>query len=171
MTRLQTLRPYLIGVAIACAVFALGLSQPVHAVVAALVSITNTSANPVPVTSVDDRVTNAFGMRVYPNVRNYASFSVPAGKRLVISGISGFNNGNGSVTDVEVFVISNGNGSAQRLPFGAPQSSTALRYLLNENVFLVADPGTTVYFFINDNDFNDSAGINIDVHGYYASAS
>lgn len=171
MTRLQTLRPYLIGVAIACAVFALGLSQPVHAVVAALVSVTNTSANPVPVTSIDDRVSNAFGTRVFPNVRAFASLIVPAGKRLVISGVSGFNNGNGSATDVEVIVTTSGAGSAQRIPFGAPQSSTALRYLLNENVFLVADPGTTVYFFINDNDFNDSAGINIDVHGYYVSAS
>ena len=62
-------------------------------------------------------------------------------------------------------------GNAQRIPFSAPQSATALRYLANENVFLVADAGTTVYFFISDSDFNDSAGINIDVHGYYVPAS
>ncbi len=171
MTRVQALRPYLIGAAGACAVLALGLSQQVHAVAAALVSVTNTSSNPVPVTTVDDRVAHAFGTRVYPNVRAYASLVVPAGKRLVIDGVSGFNNGNGSASDLEIGVMSGGAGIAQRLPFGAPQSATALRYLLNENVFLVADPGSTVYFFINDADYNDSAGINIDVHGYYVAAS
>jgi len=171
MTRVQTLRPYLIGAVGACAVLALGLSQQVHAVAAALVSITNTSANPVPVTSVDDRVAHAFGTRVYPNVRAYASLTVPAGKRMIITDVSGFNNGNGSASDLEVGVVSGGASTARRIPFGAPQSATALRYLLNENLFLVADPGTTVYFFINDSDYNDSAGVNIDVHGYYASAS
>ncbi|MEP6501800.1 MAG: hypothetical protein ABJD97_00590 [Betaproteobacteria bacterium] len=150
---------------------ALGLSQQVHAVAAALVSVTNTAANPVPVTTVDDRVAHAFGTRVFPSVNLPATLIVPAGKRLIITSISGFNNGNGSASDLEVGVVFGGAGVAQRLPFGAPQSGTALRYLLNENVFLVADPGTTVYFFINDSDPNDFAGINIDVHGYFASAT
>ena len=171
MTRVQSFRPYLIGIASACAVLAVGLSREVHAVASALVTIVNTSANPVPVAAVDDRVTQAFGFRTFPNVRAYSTVVVPAGKRMVITGVSGFNNGNGSASDLEVDLVSSGQGNAHRISFAAPQSSTSLRYLSNSNVFLVADPGTTVYFFISDSDFNDSAGINIDVHGYYVAAS
>ena len=171
MKRVQSIRPYLIGIAGACAVLALGLSREVHAVASALVTVVNTSANPIPVTHVDERVTQAFGFRTFPNVRSSSTVTVPAGKRMVITSVSGFNNGNGSASDLEVDLISSGVGNAQRIAFATSQSASALRYLANENVFLVADPGTTVYFFISDSDFNDSAGINIDVHGYYTSAS
>ena len=171
MKRVQSFRPYLIGIASACAVLAVGLSREVHAVASALVTIVNTSANPVPVAAVDDRVTQAFGFRTFPNVRAYSTVVVPAGKRMVITSVSGFNNGNGSASDLEIDLVSSGQGNAHRISFAAPQSSTSLRYLSNSNVFLVADPGTTVYFFISDSDFNDSAGINIDVHGYYVAAS
>ncbi len=171
MKRVPSFRPYLIGAVSACAVLAVGLSREVHAVASALVTVVNTSANPIPVTHVDDRVTQAFGFRTFPNVRAFSTVVVPAGKRMVITSVSGFNNGNGSASDLEVDLVSNGVGNAQRVAFAAPQSGTALRYLVNENVFLVADAGTTVYFFISDSDFNDSAGINIDVHGYYTAAS
>jgi hypothetical protein len=171
MKRVQSFRPYLIGAASACAVLALGLSREVHAVASALVTIVNTSANPVQVTHVDDHVVQPVGFRTFPNVRQASTVTVPAGKKFVITSVSGFNNGNGSASDLEVDLVSSGVGNAQRIPFGAAQSATSLRYLQNENVFLVADPGTTVYFFIGDSDFNDSAGINIDVHGYYVSAS
>ena len=171
MTRVQSFRPYLIGIASACAVLAIGLSRPVHAVASALVTVVNTSTNPVAVTSVDERLAQPFGFRTFPNVRQASTATVPAGKRMVITSVSGFNNGNGSASDLEVDLVSSGVGNAQRIPFSAAQSATALRYLANENVFLVADPGTTVFFFISDSDFNDSAGINIDVHGYYVPAS
>ena len=171
MTKLQTMRPYLIGAAGACAVLALGLSQQVHAVAAAFVSVTNTSANPVPVSSVDERVTRAFGMRVFPSVFAYATIVVPADKRLVITSVSGFNNGNGSLSDIEVGVYTGGTGQSQRFPFGAAQGGTALRYLQSQNVFMVADAGSTVYFFADDSNPADSAGVNIDVKGYYTAAN
>ena len=171
MTRLQTMRPYLIGAAGACAALTLGLSQQVHAVAAAFVSVTNTSANPVATTSVDERVTRPFGTRVFPNVRAFATLVVPADKRLVITSVTGFNNGNGSLSDVEVNVVSAGVGMAQRIAFGAAQSGTSLRYLQSQAIFLSADAGSTVYFFCDDSDFNDSAGVNIDVKGYYTAAT
>lgn len=171
MKRVQSFRPVLIGIASACVVLAVGMSREVHAVASALVTVVNTSANPIPVASTDDRIPQAFGFRTFPNVRQTSTVTVPAGKRMVITGISGFNNGNGSASDVEVDVMTNGTVNAQRVAFSAPQSATALRYLANANVFLVADPGTTVFFSITDSDFNDSAGINIDVHGYYVAAS
>jgi len=167
MTRLQTMRPYLIGATCVCAVVALGLSQQAHAIAAAFVSVTNTSANPVPITAVDERVTRAYGTRVFPDVRAYKSITVPADKRLIITSVTGFNNGNGSLSDIEVVVTANGTGMAQRFPFGGPQSSTSIRYLQSQSAFLVADAGSTVYFFANDSDFNDSAGVNVDVKGYY----
>jgi len=171
MTRLQTMRPYLIGAGCACAVVALVLSPQAHAIAAAFVSVTNTSANPVPISAVDERVTRPYGTRVYPNVRSYASITVPADKRLVITSVTGFNNGNGSLSDIEVSVTSSGTAMGQRFPFGAPQSATSLRYLQSQGAFLVADAGSTVYFFANDADYNDSAGVNVDVKGYYTAAN
>ena len=171
MKRVPLFRPILIGIASACAVLAIGLSRPVQAVASALVTVTNTSANPVPVTSTDERIPQAFGFRTFPNVRQSSTFVVPAGKRMVITSVTGFNNGNGSASDLEVDLTTNGGGNAQRIPFQAAQSAASLRYLSNANVYLVADPGTTVYFFIDDADFNDTAGINIDVHGYYVAAN
>lgn len=171
MMRVQSFRPVLIGAVSACAVLAIGLSREVHAVASALVTVVNTSANPVAVSAVDDRVTQAFGFRTFPNVRQFSTVVVPAGKRMVITSVTGFNNGNGSASDLEVDIVTNGAGNAQRIPFQAAQSASSLRYLSNANTLLVADPGSTVYFFINDSDFNDFAGINIDVHGYYTSAN
>lgn len=171
MKRVQSLRPYLIGIASACAVLAVGLSREVHAVASALVTVVNTSANPVPVAAVDDRVAHPFGTRVFPSVRNYAQIAVPADKRLVITGVSGFNNGNGSVADLEIDAVSSGEGNATRIAFGSAVGPTFLRYLPATPINMVGDPGTTVYFFIGDSDANDTAGINIDVHGYWAAAN
>ena len=171
MKRVSSFRPILIGVASACAVLALVSSRPVQAVASALVTVTNTSTNPVPVSAVDDRTAQAFGQRVFPSVHNYASITVPAGKHLVITGVTGFNNGNGSISDLEVDMVSGGQGNATRIPFNTTASTTFLRFLQNYNVFMVADPGTTVYVFIDDADSNDFAGVNIDLHGYWTSAS
>ena len=168
--RVQSLRPVLIGVASACAVLALGLSREVHAVASALVTVVNTSANPVPVASIDDRAAHPFGTRVFPSVSNYATIVVPADKRLVLTGVSGFNNGNGSVADLEIDAVSNGQSNATRIAFGTAVGPTFLRYLPSTQLSMVADPGTTVYFFIGDSNSSDTAGVNIDVHGYWAPA-
>ncbi|MCK9686404.1 hypothetical protein [Scleromatobacter humisilvae] len=171
MKRVLSFRPILIGAASACAVLAVGMSRPVQAVNAALVNVTNTSANRVPVAAVDDRTLQPFGTRLFPSVRNYATIAVPADKRLVLTGVTGFNNGDGSVSDLEIDATSSGMGNATRIPFAPTASTTFLRFLQNYNVYMVADPGTTVYFFIDDANINDGAGINIDVHGYWTSVN
>jgi hypothetical protein len=171
MKRVQSLRPYLIGTASACVVLALGLSREVHAVASAIVTVVNTSANPVPVSAVDDRTRQAFGQRVFPSVHGSATIVVPAGKRFVLTGVTGFNNGDGSISDLEIDLTTNGSVNATRIPFAPTASATFLRFLQNYNVSMVADPGTTVYFFIDDSNANDFAGVNIDVHGYWTSAS
>ena len=136
---------------------------------AALVSVTNTFSNPVPTRASDNPAFQAWGARVFPNVRAYASLVVPAGKYLVMNDITGFHNGTTAI-DLEVVVQSNGVGSAKRIPFDNT-STNGLRFLRVGPSFIVADPGSTVYFFIDDADYNDSAGINIDVHGYYVAAN
>lgn len=168
MPQLRSFKPLMIGVASAGAVLALGLTPAVHAVTSALVTVVNTAANPVAVASVDPRVAQPFAARVYPNVYSYDSIDVPAGKKLVITSVTGFNNGNGSISDVEIGAAGSG---AQRIPFMAPSTPTSLRYLASQNVFLVADAGSTVYLAVSDSNPADYAGVNIDVRGYYVPAN
>ena len=168
---LRPLGPLVIGVASACAVLALGLFPAVHAVSAALVTVVSTSANPVAVASVDPRVAQSFNTRVYPSVYSSDTITVPAGKKLVITGVTGYNNGNGTLSDIEVDVRSNGVGTAQRIPFVTPQSPSALRFLAAYEVFMVADAGSTIYLFADDSNPQDFAGVNIDVRGYYVPAN
>jgi len=163
MSKLQVLRPYLLGALGLAPVIAI-VSPEVRSAAAALVLVTNTSANPVPTKAADNAAFTAWGTRLFPNVRNYASFTVPAGKYLVINDISGFNNGT-TAQDMTIYVTSNGASLAKAIPF--TQQSRGLWYLDNSPVFLVADPGSTVYATINDSNLNDGAGINIDIHGYY----
>ena len=149
-----------------CALLALGLTREVQAVASAFVTVTNTSANAVPVTAVDNAVLYPFGQRLFPNVRQYATITVPAGKKLVINSITGFNNSNGSVDALEVGLVSNGVPSGMRIPF-LPPPNNGWRPLSNTPVFLVADAGSTVYITVDDGNVNDGAGVNVDVHGFY----
>jgi hypothetical protein len=161
------IKQFAIGAAGATLVGGMFLSADVRAVAAALVNVTNTAANPVPTRSTD--ILNVFATRVFPNARAPATFAVPAGKYLVITSVTGFNNG-GLASDLEVEAVANGAGYATRLPFHRPQSN-GIWYLENfANGQLVADPGSTVYFFING-PTSDFSGINIDVRGYYVPAT
>ena len=149
----------------ACLVLGVLSSHEARAVAAALVNITNTAANPVP-TRETDRF-NGWGARVNPNPRTAANVVVPAGKRLVVTSITGFNNG-GLSTDLAVDVTYNGNRVEQRIPFHRPQAN-GIWYLESAHVELIADPGSTVSFFITGPS-TDTAGFNIDVRGYYVDA-
>jgi len=147
----------------------LGLAAPRQVqAAAALVSVTNTAANPVPTKAADNPALNSFGTRLYPNVRDYASFIVPAGKYLVIDSVSGFITGSNTALDVTLFATTAGTGVARIIPFrvGGP-----IQYLENANVRLVADPGSTVIVFVTDSNYNDSGGVNIDIYGYYVNAN
>lgn len=171
MPQLRPLKPLVIVVASACAVLALGMTPAVHAVTSALVTVVNTSANPVQVASQDPRVAEPFATRVYPYVRQSAAIAVPAGKKLVITSVTGFAYGSSTLEDIEVAVSSNGVVGAQRIPFIVAQSGNGIRYLASQQTFLVADAGTTVFLTAGDGDYNDSAGVNVDVHGYYVAAN
>ncbi|HTS21042.1 MAG TPA: hypothetical protein VMN79_04440 [Casimicrobiaceae bacterium] len=166
MSKLRAIRPYVMGALGFAAVIAI-VSPDARSAAAALVFVTNTSANPVPTKAADNPALSAWGVRVYPNVRAPVLFTVPAGKYLVINDVSGFTNGS-TAYDVEIGVTTNGGGSGKLIPFG-PRGIGGWAYLVNTNTFLVADPGSTVAILIEDTDFNDGAGINVDLHGYYVS--
>ena len=130
------------------------------------VTVSNPLGNPALIHEVDNPAENPFAIRVYPSVSQYTSFVVPAGKRLVITSISGYALST-TVQDVLVSAKFGATNFARVVPFGTVVNG--LSYLSQPNVTLVADPGTTVYFSVDDSNPSDNGGVNIDVFGYYTS--
>lgn len=163
-------RPVLLGAIGALAVLSLGLSANVRGAAAALVQVTNGAANPVMTKAVDDPARTAFGTRVFPNVRSAASIQVPPNKYLVIDTVIGFTNGS-TVTDVEIGAQTAGTGTGTLIPFALSARPGSWLFTVPTPVRIVADPGSTVYISVEDSNFNDSAGINVDLKGYYVDAT
>ncbi|CAM3882470.1 hypothetical protein [Roseateles saccharophilus] len=170
MNRPQSYRPFLLGALGACLVLGFGLSRDVRGAAAALVQVTNTALNPVITKAADNPARSAFATRVFPTVRSASSFVVPAGKYLVINSVTGFNNGTTAYA-IAVDTSSGGTYGEQQIPFAIATRPGSWTYLQGVPVNIVADPGTTVYISVGDSDFNDSAGVNVDVRGYYVDAS
>ncbi len=159
------IREIAIGAAGAAAVFVILASPQVHAVSAAvLVNVMNTAANPVPTRQAD--ITNSFAVRLFPTSNSPATFTVPAGKYLVVTSVNGFSFG-GTAPDVELDGVVNGAYAGIRFPFNRPNSS-ANSYLQNTNTQYVIDPGTTAYLYLGS---NDNGGYNIDIKGYFLPAN
>ncbi len=167
MSTLRNFRPYFLG-AFGMAVMAMIISPEVRSAAAALVSVTNTFTNPVPTRGADNPAFQGFGTRLFPSARNISTIVVPAGKYLVLTDISGFHNGT-TAYGVSIDVQSSGQIQEQKFPFD--NFTYGLRYLRDGHTFLVADPGSTVYVYVDDLNDNDTAGINVDLHGYYVSAN
>jgi len=92
------------GTVVVALVLMLVVPGTTHAVLSALVTITNTAANPVPVQSVDDHAMHAFqeaaGCTSAANVNCQAQglFPVPPGMTAVVQDVSGLCNFNPSPT-------------------------------------------------------------------------
>lgn len=157
----MSIRQVALGAAGATLALGLFMSNDVRAVAAALVNVTNTSANPVPTRSTD--ILNNFSTRVFPSYSNPGRIVVPAGKYLVITSVRGFNNG-GIASSLEMDATANGAVSASRFPFRAGIRN--MWYLDDVSTQTIAEPGSTIYFFL-DTSSTDFAGFNIDVAGYY----
>jgi hypothetical protein len=160
-------RPWILAALGASVVFGLALSPQARAVASALVTITNTAANPVPTRNVDNRAQNAFATRLYPNASADASFTVPAGKYLVIDSVSAFVYGSTTVVDLGVYTTTNGIGAGALMPFAINNHGVNFA---SANFNLVADPGTTVTVLVDDTNYADSAGMNVDIRGYFVPA-
>ncbi len=132
----------------------------------------HTAGGPVPVTvanaianhDLDNAARQPFGIRVFPSPKTFSTFVVPAGKRLVIQQISAFSFGSTTVEDVAVYTTTSGTGTALVVPYTV--NNHGVVYAM-QAVTDYADPGSTVTIAIDDANQNDTAGHNVDIHGYY----
>jgi hypothetical protein len=150
---------------LAVVTFSVVAPKAAHAVIATLVQVSNTAANPVPTVATDNPASQPFQTRVFPSANQFVSFQVPAGKRLVITDIQAFAFGNSStLTDLELFSSTQGGSAGLLLPFGTNRNGLLFA---GRQVTVFADPGTTVFVGVDDTNSQDNAGINVDIHGYY----
>lgn len=163
---LNLLRRVLIGIG-AAALVAMGLELVVpraaNAVVSALVTVANTTANPVPVQAADNRARLAIVLNSFVDLPSGVpdadspfdgppggAFTVPAGQRLVIETVSGFITapaGQKPValcvsTKVNNFIASVYPASGQLSPVSS--DGTVDFYTYVKPLTTYADPGTTV---------------------------
>ena len=130
------------------------------------VTVSNPISRPALTHEVDNPAEFPFATRVYPTPNQVATFIVPAGKRLVITSVSGYA-GSTTVLDITVEATFDTTSYSRVIPFGTVVGG--ISYLSQPAATLVADPGTTVYFVVDDSNSSDGAGVNIDVFGYYTS--
>jgi hypothetical protein len=148
-------------VAIGIAAAAMGSAQSAeHLASITPVQVLNTAA----VRDVNNPAHDPFAKRVYPSAANAASFTVPAGKRLIITQLAAFSYGSTTLEDFAVYTTTNGSGSAATVP--ATVNNQGMVYA--DSVMSVeADAGTTVTVAVDDSNGSDNAGMNVDLHGYY----
>lgn len=163
----DSVRPVALGAIGASLIVGLALSPQAQAVVSALVTIANTTANPVPTKDVDNRARNAFATRLFPSPSNAAQITVPADKYLVIDSVTAFSFGSTTVEDVGVYTTTHGVGAGALIPFTV--NNHGISYATG-TFAIVADPGSTVTVVIDDSSQSDFAGMNVDLRGYYVTS-
>lgn len=113
---------------------------------------------------VNNPAEQPFAKRFYPSAASAATYTVPAGKRLVITDVAAFSYGSTTVEDVAVYATTAGVGGARLIPFTT--NNHGIVYATSA-VSIVADANSTVTVAIDDANGSDSAGMNVDVHGYF----
>ena len=108
-----------------------------------------------------------FGKRLYPSAASAATFVVPAGKRLVITHLAAFSYGSTTLEDFALYTTTNGVGSAVTVPVTV--NNHGIVYADSE-FHAQADASTTVTVGVDDTNGSDSAGMNVDLEGYYVDA-
>jgi hypothetical protein len=152
---MRFLKNFLMGigaVALAAALVNLLAPQAVHATVAALVQVANTATNPVLTSSIDDPGRNPYVEFQYaPSCINQGictlSFSaVPAGKRLVLTNISGQFHLTVAGTEAQVLLTTNiGNPhfyDVPAIPQGISNGTNEFR-VVNQTILAFGEAGTT----------------------------
>ena len=152
-----------------------------HALVATLVQVANTSANPVPNKDVDFPVRaviqspNCIG-NAYPPGNVYAScspsYTVPAGQRFAIEQLEAFcftPKGN-NLTQAFIQISEQGSDTSHYLPLtsqGDFEGQT--EFIENQQVRYYADPGSTIRFQATTSDATGATSCTYQVNGYLAS--
>ena len=164
---LRSRTAWALGAAVAAAALVRADARSVIPELAATpVTVSNPIVNPALMHEVDNPAESPFAIRVNPTQGATASFVVPAGKRLVITSVSGFAYST-TVMSVTVFAMAGTAGGNHVVPFG--QITGGVSYITQGSMMLVADPGSTVYFTLDDSNYADEGGVNIDVYGYFTS--
>jgi hypothetical protein len=149
------------GLALLSLVAAVGLvsSRPAHT---AGGPIAVNVANTVPTVDVDNAARQPVAINLLPDTEHFGSFTVPAGKRLVIQQVSAITTSN-TLQEVELNASVSGTDSPLSLPFTA--TGGGLQYAGGPVTFY-ADPGTTVRIFL---DGSNSSGdfAQVEIVGYY----
>jgi hypothetical protein len=126
------------------------------------------AANAVPavqaIRDVNNPAEQPFAKRFYPSAASAATYTVPTGKRLVITDVAAFSYGSTTVEDVAIYTTTAGVGGARVIPFTV--NNHGIVYATSA-VSIVADAKSTVTIAIDDSDSTDHAGMNVDVHGYF----
>ena len=146
------------------------------------VFVSNTSANPVPVTSADDPGRQAFAFFKSDSFgpdedSHHVSFTVPAGKRLVIESVSvnGLVDTGTGQKIVDAGVQAQVNGQLEDYimapQFTGTSSSADDVYTVSQPTTIYADSGTDVLVFTARNTFNGGAIMNVSVQGHLINCS
>ena len=164
------------------------IPKAVHAVVSTLVTIANTSANPVPVdTSADGRGSIALlssqqlnapttsGRQAFVNVTDFSAFVIPSGKRFMIDQLNAFVQSEPGGQPLLVMEMTEGNGH----PFlfyipltVTPATTTDNQLNLNEyaamsKVSLFVDPGGPFDVFFESQTPNSVSLAGVNVFGHF----
>jgi hypothetical protein len=158
--RIALLTLSIIGVSF---ILTLATSNKVRAAVSALVTVSNTAANPVPNRDQDNPAQQPFQQIAQPDTRGTGQtraetdFTVPAGKRLVIEYVSaGIAAGNGSVA---VETTAGGNPAAYY--FINPAAPVSTRGFFPTRIY--ADPNTNVSVVVT----GANTQADVELSGYY----
>ena len=130
-------------------ILGIATSHTVRAAVSALVTVSNTSANPVPNRDQDNpaqqpfQTTAAVAVPAVGYIFNVPLYSVPAGKRAVIEHLSGFGNCN-PTPNVGFVTLNTLVGGQDGQFYGGMQSVGDCNWIVNLPLRAYADPGTEI---------------------------
>jgi len=168
------------AVAILAVMMALVAPKRIHAMAAALVEVTNTSANPVPNRDVDDRdratIEFASCTVISAPAAGFIScsppFTVPADERFVIDQIDGAcGTPPGNTVAQAFFQFTTGGSLNLAFMVLTPQSTQpgVVNYSFNQSVHYVADPGSTLFADARITDTSGSTRCAFDFSGHLLS--
>ena len=156
-----------------------------HAIVATLVQVANTSANPVPNTDVDNPAraslvsSSCSGQNIGTLLLSCTTpYTVPPAERLVIQQVEAncFTPKGNSVAVAEYFIAANSNGSFSPVPHELPLVSEGIAVIAdqlylanNQPVHYYADPGSTIGFTAQTTDASGNTSCTFQFNGYLIS--
>jgi hypothetical protein len=185
MTVLRRIAMAISGTVVVALVLTLAVPKAAHAVFSALVTVTNTPANPVPVdVNADARASIALlgsqqlddgsssGTQALLNASDLSQFVIPNGKRFIIDDVNASVFVSPGSQPVVVLLLNQGNGHKYfsyvpltvEEPSSIPGQSDS--YFAQEKARLFVDPGGSFQVLFERNNSSGSANANVSVVGH-----